>query len=271
MLKKVKTIVLRAAGTNCDRETQYVFEACGADADIVHVNRVISGEVKLDGYHILAIPGGFSYGDDIAAGRIFANELVIKASGQMRKFVADGKLMIGICNGFQVLAKTGLLPGSDGAGAAVAKKSKLHKMTVFDNDSGKYECRWVYLKRVADSKCIFTKGMPDIVQLPVAHGEGKVLFDSEETRSIVWDNGQVVFQYVDERGEFGGFPVNPNGAVDHIAGVCDPTGRIFGLMPHPERYISPLHHPSWTRGGTPSTPSGLHIFRNAVKFAAKHL
>lgn len=264
MLKKVKTIVLRAAGTNCDRETKYVFEASGAEAEPVHINALKRGDIKLDDYHIIAIPGGFSYGDDIAAGRIFANELTGKASDQLARFIADGKLIIGICNGFQIMAKAGLLPGINGGAARP-------KMTVFDNDSGKYECRWVHLKRVDNDNCIFTRGMPEIIELPVAHGEGKVMFDSDDTRSALWKNNQVVFQYVDEKGKFGAFPVNPNGATDHIAGVCDPTGRIFGLMPHPERYAVPWHHPSWTRGGTPATASGILIFRNAVKFAKKHL
>jgi phosphoribosylformylglycinamidine synthase subunit PurQ / glutaminase len=274
MLKKVKTVALRAAGTNCDLETQHVFEACGAEASRVHINRFIRGEDSLDNYHILALPGGFSYGDDIAAGRILANELSYKIAEQVRKFVADGKLVIGICNGFQALMKTGLLPGTlNGKQAAAGSARKLppQSATVFENDSGKYECRWVHLRRADNDNCIFTRGLPEIIELPVAHGEGKVMFDTDATRAAMWKNNQVVFQYVDERGGFGGFPVNPNGSTDHIAGICSPSGRVFGLMPHPERYIRPWHHPRWTRSARPPAPQGILLFRNAVAFAKKHL
>ena len=273
MLNTVKTLVLRAAGINCDRETAYAFEAAGAQATAVHVNRFIRGEDSMDNYHILAVPGGFSYGDDIAAGRILANELSYKIADQVRKFVGDGKLVIGICNGFQVLMKTGLLAGTQNHDAPKGAGRKLppQKATVFDNDCGKFECRWVNLKRADNDNCLFTKGMPEIITLPVAHGEGKVMFDSDETLKSLWSNNQIVFQYVDEHGAFSGYPVNPNGSTDHIAGLCDPTGRVFGLMPHPERNIRLRHHPRWTSGHAPKVPDGVHIFRNAVKFAKKHL
>ena len=274
MASTVKTLILRAAGTNCDAETQYAFEAAGAQAERVHVNRLIRGDDSLDNYHILAVAGGFSYGDDISAGRILANELAYKFADQVRRFVADGKLVIGICNGFQVLMKTGLLPGLEGKRGKAAKSGRKlppQTATVFDNDSGKFECRWVHLKRPGDESCIFTKGMPEVITLPIAHGEGKVMFDDPATVDEVCGNGQVVFRYVDETGKPGGYPVNPNGSTDHIAGLSDPTGRVFGLMPHPERNYRPWHHPRWTRGNTPRTPDGVHIFKNAVRFAKKHL
>jgi len=273
MLNTVKTLVLRAAGVNCDRETAWAFEAAGAEPHSVHINRFIRGEDNMNNYHILALPGGFSYGDDIAAGRILANELAYKVADQLRRFVAEGKLVIGICNGFQALMKTGLLPGMEN-GSATAKTGRglpPQKATVFDNDCGRFECRWVHLKAADNGNCIFTKGMPEIISLPIAHGEGKVMFDSEDTRRALWENNQVVYQYVDESGEFGGYPVNPNGSTDHIAGICDPSGRVFGLMPHPERNVRPRHHPLWTRGGIPKVPDGIHIFKNAVKFAKKNL
>jgi phosphoribosylformylglycinamidine synthase len=270
MLNTVKTLVLRAAGTNCDRETVYAFEAAGAQASAVHINRFIRGEDNMSKYHILALPGGFSYGDDIAAGRILANEMAYKVADQVRRFVADGKLVIGICNGFQVLMKTGLIAGLDKPGKT-GRGLPLQKATVFDNDCGKFECRWVHLKAADNGNCIFTKGMPEIIALPIAHGEGKVMLDSDQTRQSLWDNNQVVYQYVDESGAFGDYPVNPNGSTDHIAGICDPTGRVFGLMPHPERNIRLRHHPQWTSGNIPKVPDGIHIFKNAVKFAKKHL
>lgn len=272
MLKKVKTLVLRAAGVNCDLETQYAFQAAGAEAVRVHVNEFIRGRDKMKNYHILALPGGFSYGDDIAAGRILANELAYKIAEQVHDFVADGKLVIGICNGFQVLMKTGLLPGANGAAVSAKTGRRLppQSATVFDNDSGKFECRWIHLKRAGDA-CIFTHNMPEIIALPIAHGEGKVMFETGDARQAAHANNQIVFQYVDENGQFGSYPVNPNGSTDHIAAMCNPTGRVFGLMPHPERNIRPQHHPSWTRGNAPKTPDGLHIFKNAVAFAKKHL
>jgi len=177
--------------------------------------------------------------------------------------------VIGICNGFQVLVKTGLLPGftagenESGAGP--------QKITVFDGDSGKFECRWTYLKLAGNTRCVFTRDLPEVIELPVAHGEGKLIFDSDETRKQLWDSNQAVFQYVDSAGKPGPYPINPNGSQDHLAGICNATGRVFGLMPHPERHIFQTQHPRWTRGDAPDTPHGLLIFRNAVRFARKEL
>ncbi len=266
-----KVLVLKAAGINCDAETAHAFESAGAAPEPVHINQLVSGKKKMAAYQILALSGGFTYGDDIAAGRILANELKCKLADDIRKFVDDGKLIIGICNGFQVLVKAGLLPGNP---------PFVQEATLAGNDSGFFEDRWVYLRspggRVANSpdpqavpgpaRCVWTKGLPSVIYLPIAHGEGKFIPKNEEVLQRLWRNGQVVFQYCDARGEPGDFPVNPNGSVDSIAGVCDETGRVFGLMPHPERHLISLQHPRWTREGLKRHGDGFAIFLNAVNF-----
>ncbi|MEW5947615.1 MAG: phosphoribosylformylglycinamidine synthase I [bacterium] len=274
-----KVLVLRTAGTNCDAETAHACSAAGGDVEILHVNRFIRGERKLDDFHFLVIPGGFSYGDDVSAGRILANEIRFKLGGQLASFVGGGKPVLGICNGFQVLVKTGLLPGAFRTSAA--KRRQTHgsprpsqQATLFNNDSGRFECRWVYLRRAENTRCIFTNGLPEMIQLPVAHGEGKVMFDSEETKNQVIENGQAVFRYTDEKGRAAaGYPCNPNGSDDDIAGMCDPTGLIFGLMPHPERHVFTYQHPRWTRGeaGGGIHGDGFPVFRSAIVYAKRNL
>lgn len=263
---KVRVIVIRTAGTNCDRETQLAFESSGARADLVHVNQLARKEKTLDNYHIMAIPGGFTYGDDIASGKILANELRFKMGDSLRKFISSGRLIIGICNGFQVLVKAGLLPNLDGAAQTI-------ESTLTLNDSDKFEDRWVYLKRTSE-KCVWTKGINKVIELPVAHGEGKFIPKDRRVLKKMRDEDLVVFEYVDRGGERAGYPYCPNGSVDNIAGICDPTGRIFGLMPHPERHISPYQHPTWTRrsrGLTKKTAGdGLIIFKNGVNYAGRY-
>jgi len=268
-MKDVRAIVLRTAGTNCDRETLFAFAASGADVDLIHINQLARGNKSLDRYHILAIPGGFSYGDDISAGKIIANELINKLSEAVDKFVADGKLVIGICNGFQALVKTGLLPGFKAAPgrSGMARQS----VTLFDNDCGHFECRWIYLKPGDKNPCVFTAGIDEVITLPIAHGEGKLIFDKPETRKKVLAGNQIVFKYCDKNGNPGPYPINPNGSEDDIAGICNATGRVFGLMPHPERHISPNQHPRWTRGEASPHGHGLKIFQNAVEFASNEL
>ncbi|KPK41203.1 MAG: phosphoribosylformylglycinamidine synthase [Omnitrophica WOR_2 bacterium SM23_29] len=260
----VKVLVLRAAGTNCDYETAFAFEHVGADAKSVHINQLVRKEVRLKDFHILAIPGGFTYGDDIASGKILANELKYKLAGELEKFIRDGKFIIGICNGFQVLVKSGLLPGSDGMAGEL-------KATLTTNDSGRYEDRWVYLKTLnsksetRNSKCVWTRGLDEIIYLPAAHGEGKFIPKDDKVLDRLWTSGQIVFRYVDQNGKLAGFPWNPNGSVDNIAGICDITGRIFGLMPHPERHIFATQHPRRSRGEVKGEGDGVAIFRNGVK------
>ncbi len=258
MQKKPKVCVIRTAGTNCDRETAHAFIACGADAEFVHVKSLIKGEHRLSDYHILAFPGGFSYGDDVASGKIFANELRCKLAGDIRRFIGDGKLIIGICNGFQVLVKSGLLPGN------AALKQEVSLIT---NDSGKFEDRWVYL-RAKESRCVWTKGVHDIIELPVAHGEGKFVTPDTAILERLKENNQIVFRYCSPDGAEADYPHNPNGSAESIAGICDETGRIFGLMPHPERHAYARQHPRWTsvaNKGEVQVP-GLQIFRNGVEY-----
>lgn len=271
-MKKVKVIILRTAGTNCDYETDYAFKLAGAETELVHVNQLLRGEKHLSEYSILAIPGGFSYGDDISAGILLANELKYKLSDQLEKFVADQKLVIGICNGFQVLVKSGLLRGENGRQSRSMFSSqhrfsdgnKQQNVTLSMNDSGKFECRWSYLK-TEESPCVFTKGLKKMNYLPVAHAEGKFMAD-EETLNCIEKNCQVVFRYVDQNGKPTGYPGNPNGSLNDIAGICDRSGRIFGLMPHPERYVARYNHPRWTREELLEEGDGLAIFRNAVEY-----
>lgn len=265
-MKKVKVLVLRTAGTNCDKETAFAFKKAGAAAELVHINRLSSGESRLCEYQILAIPGGFSYGDDIASGKILANELKYQIGKDVRKFIQDGKLVIGICNGFQILVKSGFLPNLSG--------EEMVEATLTMNDSAKYEDRWVYLKRgkgQVKNKCVWTQGINDIIYLPVAHGEGKFIPKDKKILATLKRDGLIVFEYVDENGNRKDFPYNPNGSVENIAGICDKTGRIFGLMPHPERHISFLQHPRWTRQKKRLIGDGFAIFKNGVDFARKHL
>ncbi len=244
---KPRALILRAAGTNCDGETAYAFQLAGAGAESLHINRLLEKPALLDQFEILAFPGGFSYGDDIAAGKILANQLVHHLGDALHRFIDAGKPVIGICNGFQILVKTDLLPGP------LAGRTG-QTATLTNNDCGRYVDRWIHLLPRGE-KCIWTKGIGPI-DLPIAHGEGKFVPADDAVRRALWDRGQVALVY--DRG-------NPNGSVDDIAGICDSTGLVFGLMPHPERYVDPLQHYAWTsRGPLPSEGQGLQIFRNAV-------
>jgi phosphoribosylformylglycinamidine synthase len=254
-----KTLVLRTAGTNCDAETAHAFEQAGATAEFLHVNRLLENPGLMDAYQLMALPGGFSYGDDIAAGRIFANQIVHHLRDAFQSFIAAGKPIIGICNGFQVLLKTDLLPGPlAGRGG--------QNCTLAHNDSGRFIDRWI---RVGprSAKCIWTAGL-EPMDLPIAHGEGKFVPADESVRKALWENDQVALIYVDDAGQpaRAKAPANPNGSVDDIAGVCDATGLVLGLMPHPERFTVGIQHPSWTRnGGARGAGAGLAVFENAVQ------
>ena len=256
-MSKVKTLVMRAPGTNCDAETVFAFEQAGSDVSLVHVNRLIRHQEQLADYQIMVIPGGFTYGDDIAAGKLLANELRLKLAEDIIRFIEDGKLILGICNGFQVLVKAGFLPDFSRDGSSL--------LTLTTNDSGKFECRWVHLVVNQTSTCVFTQGI-DSLYLPVAHAEGKVVV---LTGALTEQN--VTLFYADEHGDTSaGYPDNPNGSAGNVAGVCDSSGRVFGLMPHPERYIRGTQHPQWTRLGAREYGDGLPIFRNAISWA-EHL
>lgn len=251
---KPKVLVIRAAGTNCDVETAYAFELAGAVAERVYIDELKNKD--LADYQIIALSGGFTYGDDISAGKILANEIKYKLRDQFIAFIEDEKLIIGICNGFQVLAKCGILP-------ALESYFETQSVSLVTNDSERFEDRWVYLS-VRPERSVFTKGIKPIITLPVAHAEGKFVVKDEKTLKDI--ERHIVFQYVDEKGDDAEYPFNPNGSVLNIAGITDKSGRILGLMPHPERHISYLQHPYHTRERCSEVGDGLAVFKNAVEY-----
>ena len=254
-MKKVKVCILQSDGTNCDNELFYAFKKAGGNPEFVHVNELRSGSKKLNAFDILALPGGFSYGDDIASGKILAIELISFLKGEIEEFRDSGGLIIGICNGFQTLVRTGLLPFG---------KLGVMDATLANNDSGHFECRWVDLKS-EKSRCVFLKGNYSVGHFAVNHGEGK-FFSNLEVIKKVEDENLVVFRYVNESGNpTQEYPKNPNGSLNAIAGVCDPTGRILGLMPHPEKFVDITQYPNWRREEI-KKPHGLFIFEDMVKF-----
>lgn len=272
---KVKVLVLVGYGINCDYETAHAFERCGATAERVHVNELIDADKKLEDYHVFFIPGGFSYGDELGAGKVLANKLMLNLEDQILDFIEAGKLVGGHCNGAQVMAKAGLIPA--------LHDYKTQQMTLTVNMTARYEDRWVYVKSVSE-KCIWTRGLP-IMRVPVAHGEGRFYTRDRKVLDELEKNQQVTLRYVtpdgkpaDER-----FPFNPNGSVNDIAGICDPTGRVFAQMPHPERFTSLLNHPQWTRMVRHALASGkdldainwdgdgLLLFKNAVSYVLEEL
>jgi phosphoribosylformylglycinamidine synthase I len=255
-----KVLVLRSAGTNCDGEAVWALEAAGAVAERVHINEFLEGRRDLGEFQGLVVPGGFSFGDDIASGKVFANKLLYRLHDPLLKFQQDGKPILGICNGFQILVKCGLLPGSDNWDGKMTA-------TLSHNDSGKFECRWVYLKAVSRT-CAFTKDMPSVFALPVAHGEGKFVPASKQIFKDLEKNNQIVFRYVDPKGQPAGYPWNPNGSFDAVAGICNKAGNIMGLMPHPERNTFAQQHCHWARVRPAGhTSVGFQIFKNMVRIA----
>ncbi len=259
IMTKPKVLVLRAPGTNCDEETGYAFELAGAVASYVHVNHLLENPSILTDHQILCFPGGFSYGDDIAAGRILASQLQKRLADGIQEFRDKEKLVLGICNGFQILIKSGFLIKPDEQGL---------RATLTWNENGRYTDRWVNLK-VANDRCIFLRDVEQMY-LPIAHAEGKFVARDANILDSLSDSGQLTLKYCRPGGLNGQvpFPHNPNGSTAHVAGVCDETGRIFGLMPHPERHIDPTHHPRWTREGLSAKADGLAIFENAVNYFA---
>jgi phosphoribosylformylglycinamidine synthase subunit PurQ / glutaminase len=260
-----RALILRTAGTNCDVETGHAFTLAGAEPIFLHLNRVLEKPDLLNQYQLLAIPGGFSYGDDIAAGRILANQLSHHLGDRLRRFVEAGKPIIGICNGFQVLVKTELLPGP------LAGRSG-QTCTLTNNDSGRFIDRWVHLS-ARSRRCIWTQSLGEggPIELPVAHAEGKFVTKDDAIRHALWENEHVALVYVrpDGAAADGEPPHNPNGSIDEIAGICDASGLVFGLMPHPERHLEAIQHPAWTRRrrGNLGEGDGLRVFKDAVAHA----
>jgi phosphoribosylformylglycinamidine synthase len=258
--KTPRVLVLRAPGTNCDRETAYAFERAGAETAAMHINALLERPGTLDRVQGLVTPGGFSYGDDLGAGTVLGTILRTRLRDPIRKMVDRGGIVLGICNGFQVLVKTGLLPGSfEGDERTVA---------LAHNIQNRYEDRWVTLRADAGN-AFFRNG--DVVHCPVAHAEGRFLVKSDEVLAHLAANGQDALRYVSRTGETAtGHPVNPNGATDNIAGVTDATGRILGLMPHPERNQFPWQDPRFHAGTAPRKPEGMLPFTNAVRTLRKN-
>lgn len=259
-----RVLILRAPGTNCDEETAFAFERAGGLPERLHVNRLLESPGRLEGFQIVCLPGGFSYGDDVAAGRILANQIRYHLADQLRAFQAAGKLILGICNGFQILLKSGLLLPLEADCSPPA--------TLAWNDSGKFEDRWVPLSTSGD-KSVFFAGIESL-ELPVAHAEGKFVPRSPGVLDELAQSGRIVLRYGSRPA--GGismsaqvpYPNNPNGSLGDVAGVCDDSGRVCGLMPHPERHIDPTQCPHWTRRPAREAGDGLRVFQNAVNYFA---
>lgn len=263
-MASVQVLLLRTAGTNCDAETAFAFEKSGATVQPIHVRALAENPALLNEHAILALPGGFSYGDDLGSGVVLANELVQRLEEPLRKFIERGGMAIGICNGFQVLVKSGLLPGVPYRAKAAGEVTGA---TLTYNDSQRFEDRWVWL-RVEKSASPFLEGSAGkLITLPVAHGEGKFVTRDAATLQKIEASGQVAFRYTNASGGAPNYPENPNGSQNAIAGIVDETGRVLGLMPHPERHVLPWQHPRWTREGLKEEADGLFMFKNAVKNA----
>ncbi|HAD04143.1 MAG: phosphoribosylformylglycinamidine synthase [Desulfuromonadales bacterium GWD2_61_12] len=274
MVQKVKAIVIAGNGTNCEGEVAAACRLAGAECDIVHIAELLAGRVRLDSYHLLNLAGGFLDGDDLGSAKAGANRLKHAAirgsnehlSDQLERFIAAGKLIFGVCNGFQLMVKMGLLP-------AIGKSYGEQSTTLTFNDCGRFQDRWVYLKVDSASPCVYTRGV-DGIYLPMRHGEGKFVAESSQLLEQIEAAHLGVLKYCDAgyTAPTMEFPLNPNGAQNAIAGLCDESGRIFGLMPHPEAYVQPTQHPRWTRDeALPEVGMGLWLYQNAVEFIRREL
>ncbi len=265
-MTQIKALVITGFGTNCEMEMSHACRRAGALSDVVHISDVLNGSTRLTDYHFLNLAGGFLDGDDLGSAQVESVRLKyarIQTSGrtlfeEIRDFIDRGMIILGVCNGFQALVKTGLLPGNP-----MGKR----RVSLSFNDSAKFEDRWVRLAVDLQSPCIFTRGL-DRLFLPVRHGEGKFVCDNNGTLEEINNGHLAALKYADESyAPTMEYPANPNGAVDAIAGICDATGRIFGLMPHPEAFNHPANHPAWTRlKELPKKGEGMAIFENAVEF-----
>lgn len=273
MSDNVRVAVLFGFGINCDRETAAVFDMVGGTSERLHVNNLVQGNRSLEEFDILAVPGGFSFGDHLGSGRLLGNRLRFALREQLQKFVSSGKPIIGICNGFQALVKTGLLPGPENASL---EPDLIQRASLTLNNTGRYEDRWVTLEFDSQSPCIWTKGIQRI-ECPVRHGEGRFVMPTNTELDHLSSNHQLTVRYVDPSTESGAgltddllpFPLSPNGSMRNIAGICDPTGLVFGLMPHPEAFYTMWLHPEHTSMKINEDEwegAGLQIFRNAVEY-----
>jgi phosphoribosylformylglycinamidine synthase len=254
---KPKALVLCAAGTNCDRETVYALYLAGADPIRARTGTLRDSPLWEE-VQILVIPGGFSYGDDLSAGKVWAQELRLRLRDGLERFHRRGGLILGICNGFQVLVKAGVLPGDDFLG-------EQRSCTLALNDSRRFECRWVELRADPHAPCVFTRGI-ERLELPVAHGEGKFVVSDPSTLDDLERRHQFALCYAREGAVGAGYPYNPNGSVRDVAGLTDRSGRILGLMPHPERFVDRFQHPCWSRKPLDLQAEGVKIFKNAVDY-----
>lgn len=258
-MARPRAIILRAAGTNCDLETEHAWSLAGAVPERVHIRSLAERPAGLMEYQILTLPGGFSYGDDISAGRIFAAQLERLLAGSVGEFIAAGRLVLGICNGLQILVKAGFLPGPYAAGSP-------RVCTIAGNEPPGFQDRWVCLE-AGSRPCAFLEPGRRY-EMPIAHGEGRVVFSSEQHLKRVLESGQAVLRYVPAGPAAGPAfePYNPNGSQGDIAGLCDETGRVLGLMPHPDRFVVATQHPSWTSRPGREEGDGLAFFAQAVRY-----
>ena len=263
----IKTLVITGFGLNCEKETAAACRLAGSTPELVHLNDLLAGKRSLEQYHFLTFIGGFSFGDHLGSGTVFANRVKFNLRDQLQKFVDDGKLVIGICNGFQTLTRLGMVPALDG-------DYFVQTAALAHNDSGVFRDDWCRLKADPLSPCVFTRGM-ETVRLPLRHGEGKFVAD-DRVLAAIEERHLAAVRYVDADGTPAEtFPENPNGSLHAIAGICDPTGRVFGLMPHPEAFLSPYNAPDWTevkaeKGELPAEGDGVKFFRNAVDYLAEN-
>ncbi len=260
MEKKPKCMVLSGFGLNSEAELAYAFSLAGAESQIVHFSDVSSGEKSLEDFHIFAIPGGWSFADEISSGRVLANKLSSTFKSQFERFVSDKKPVLGICNGFQVLVKLGALPN---IGLSFEQQA-----TLASNESARFEDRWVYLKPQR-SVCKYFEGIK-FIQCPVRHGEGRFVPKSPAALSQLSKKRLIALKYVDGNMKEADYPVNPNGSEQNIAGICDPSGKILGLMPHPECAVKKVTFPCWT-SGVSHEKNSVRLFSNIVKEGAKHI
>ncbi len=257
----IKALIIKARGTNRDFDAADALKLAGAESDIVPLNLLRSGEKKWQDYQMLIVPGGFSYADALGAGKLLALDMTSYFSEEVKRFVESGKPVLGICNGFQALVKSGILPGfKTEAGTAAA--------TLSFNKSGHFECRWVHLLPVSQM-CVWTRGIEQVITCPVAHGEGNFIPADSKAAYMLRENDQIAFVYAGADGlpARGKYPLNPNGSAMDVAGICNPQGNVLGLMPHPENHIFPQQHPRWTRGD--KNGSGLGLFLNGVRYAGE--